>query len=68
MRHRRLCAGIIRKRVRTFPNGSTSTGCRSNDKKFGAMTWGKRLVPTYLWYDGTRNASLVGDKINPTSP
>jgi octaheme c-type cytochrome (tetrathionate reductase family) len=37
------------------------------DKKFGALTWGKNLVPTYLWYDGTRNASLAGDKIDPSS-
>jgi len=38
------------------------------DKKFGDLTWGKRIVPTYLWYDGTRNASLVGDTIDPSSP
>jgi hypothetical protein len=25
-------------------------------------------VPTYLWYDGTRNASLVGGKIDASSP
>jgi octaheme c-type cytochrome (tetrathionate reductase family) len=37
------------------------------DKKFGTLTWGKHLVPTYLWYDGTRNASLAGDKIDPSS-
>ena len=43
-------------------------GMPQYDKKFGSMTWGKRLVPTYLWYDGTRNASLAGDKINPASP
>jgi hypothetical protein len=38
------------------------------DKKFGALTWGKDLVPTYLWYDGTRNASLAGAKIDPSAP
>jgi len=38
------------------------------DKRFGALTWGKDLVPTYLWYDGTRNASLVGDRIDPSAP
>jgi hypothetical protein len=36
------------------------------DKRFGTLTWGKNLVPTYLWYDGTRNASLVGDKSDTT--
>ena len=30
--------------------------------------WGKDLVPTYLWSDGTRNASLVGDTIDPSAP
>jgi octaheme c-type cytochrome (tetrathionate reductase family) len=38
------------------------------DKRFGALTWGERLAPVLLWYDGTRNASLVGDKINPAQP
>ncbi len=42
-------------------------GMPQYDKKFGALTWGKDLVPVYLWYDGTRNASLAGDKINPSS-
>jgi len=43
-------------------------GMPEYDKRFGTLTWGKHLVPTYLWYDGTRNASLTGDKINPSSP
>jgi hypothetical protein len=38
------------------------------DRRFGALTWGRHLAPTYLWYDGTRNASLAGDKIDPSSP
>lgn len=38
------------------------------EKRFGTLSWGKHLVPTYLWYDGTRNASLVGDKIDPSRP
>jgi octaheme c-type cytochrome (tetrathionate reductase family) len=43
-------------------------GMPTYDKRFGALTWGKHLVPTYLWYDGTRTASLVGDKIAPAAP
>jgi octaheme c-type cytochrome (tetrathionate reductase family) len=43
-------------------------GMPQYDKRFGTLTWGKHLVPTYLWYDGTRNAALVGDKINPAAP
>jgi octaheme c-type cytochrome (tetrathionate reductase family) len=38
------------------------------DKKLGALAWGKRVAPTYLWYNGRRNASLVGDKIDPAAP
>jgi octaheme c-type cytochrome (tetrathionate reductase family) len=50
-----------------LPKRLDQFGMPDYDKKFGALTWGKHLVPTYLWYDGTRNASLVGDKINPSS-
>jgi hypothetical protein len=50
-----------------LPKRLDQYGMPEYDKKFGALTWGKHLVPTYLWYDGTRNASLVGDKINPSS-
>jgi octaheme c-type cytochrome (tetrathionate reductase family) len=49
------------------PEGRDRYGMPVYDKKFGALTWGKDLVPTYLWYDGTRNASLVGDKIDTAS-
>ncbi len=42
-------------------------GMPQYDKKFGTLTWGKDLVPAYLWYDGTRNASLAGDKIDPST-
>ncbi len=50
------------------PPGLDDLGMPQYDKRFGELTWGKRLAPTYLWYDGTRNASLVGDKINPATP
>jgi len=45
-----------------------SHGMPQYDKRFGTLTWGKDIVPTYLWSDGTRNASLVGDTINPSAP
>ena len=51
-----------------LPKRLDQYGMPRYDKKFGALIWGKHLVPTYLWYDGTRNASLVSDKINPSSP
>ena len=35
------------------------------DKRFGTLTWGKDIVPSYLWSDGTRNASLVGGHHRP---
>ncbi|MCX6552096.1 MAG: Ni/Fe-hydrogenase cytochrome b subunit [Acidobacteria bacterium] len=43
-------------------------GMPQYDKRFGTLIWGKDLVPTYLWSDGTRNASLVGDTIDPSAP
>jgi octaheme c-type cytochrome (tetrathionate reductase family) len=36
------------------------------DKKIGAQKWAKNLVPEYLWYDGTREAHIIGDKIDPS--
>jgi hypothetical protein len=50
------------------PEGQDRLGMPEYSKKFGALVWGKEMVPTYLWYDGTRNAALVGDKIDPSSP
>ncbi len=41
-------------------------GMPQYDKSLGELSWGKDVVPAYLWYDGTRNASPVGDKIDPT--
>ena len=50
------------------PEGRDKYGMPDYDKKFGTLTWGKDMVPTYLWYDGTRSAALVGDKIDPSAP
>jgi octaheme c-type cytochrome (tetrathionate reductase family) len=52
----------------TRPERRDEHGMPRYDKRFGALTWGKHLAPTYLWYDGTRTASLVGDTIDPSSP
>ncbi len=35
-------------------------------KKKGNFTWGKNIVPTYAWYNGTAGAYQLGDKIDPT--
>jgi hypothetical protein len=50
------------------PESRDRYGMPEYDKKFGTLTWGKDVVPTYLWYDGTRNAALAGDTIDPKSP
>ncbi len=34
-------------------------------KKKGAFTFGKKVVPTYAWYNGTGGAYALGEKINP---
>lgn len=48
--------------------GANRFGRPEYDKRFGALTWGKDLVPVYLWYDGTRSAVLAGDAVDPSSP
>ena len=50
------------------PEGSDKYGMPEYSKKFGTLTWGKDVIPTYLWFDGTRNAALLGDQINPAAP
>ena len=49
------------------PEGRDRYGMPQYDKKFGVLTWGEDIVPTYLWSDGTRKASLTGDKIDPSA-
>jgi hypothetical protein len=34
-------------------------------KKKGNFTWGKNIIPTYAWYNGSAGAYLPGDKIDP---
>ncbi len=36
------------------------------DKNIGSQKWAKNLIPEYLWYDGSREAHLIGDKIDPS--
>ena len=50
------------------PAGMDRHGMPQYDKRFGTLTWGKNVVPSYLWSDGTRNASLVGGAIDPSAP
>ncbi|MEI6809070.1 MAG: hypothetical protein WCN95_10135, partial [bacterium] len=45
---------------------SNTMGLPAYDKKFGALAWGKNVVPEYRWFDGTREIRMVGDKI-PTA-
>jgi octaheme c-type cytochrome (tetrathionate reductase family) len=42
-------------------------GMAEYDKRFGTLAWGRQVVPVYLWYDGSRNAALVGDAIDPSA-
>lgn len=34
-------------------------------KGVGAFTWKKEVTPVYAWYNGTENAYMRGDKIDP---
>lgn len=40
-------------------------GMPTYDRRFGSLRWGMDQVPVYLWFDGTRHATLVGDRIDP---
>lgn len=35
------------------------------DKRKGHFTWGKNIIPTYKWYNGTAGSYQLGDKIDP---
>ena len=50
------------------PEKTDAYGRPSYDRKLGALTWAKDVKPVYLWFDGTRSASLVGEKIDPSKP
>ena len=52
---------------RDLPEKKDRFGMPTYAKQFGDLTWGMDLVPDYLWSDGTRRATLIGDKINPAA-
>lgn len=37
------------------------------DKMKGDLVFGKNLVPTYMWYSGSVERALIGEKIDPTN-
>ncbi len=41
-------------------------GKNTYEKNIGEQKWVKNYSPVYQWYDGTRKAYLIGDKINPS--
>ena len=50
------------------PEKKDQYGKPTYDKKFGSLTWGRDLTPVYLWFDGTRNGAMMGEKITPSAP
>jgi len=40
-----------------------SLGNHTYTSQKGAFTWGKNLIPEYVWFNGTANHYLIGDKI-----
>jgi hypothetical protein len=38
------------------------------DKRYGDLTWGRNVVPAYMWFDGNRLSYVLGDKIDPRKP
>jgi hypothetical protein len=49
------------------PGMRGALGMPEYEKKSGALTWGKDVVPVYLWSDGNRVVSRLGDTIDPAS-
>jgi octaheme c-type cytochrome (tetrathionate reductase family) len=48
------------------PKKLDALGMPTYSKRFGNLTWEKDLVPVYRWFDGTRHATLLGDRIDGT--
>jgi octaheme c-type cytochrome (tetrathionate reductase family) len=38
------------------------------DIRFGALAWGRHVVPVYRWFDGSRAITQLGDTIDPSGP
>jgi octaheme c-type cytochrome (tetrathionate reductase family) len=45
--------------------GRDEYGMPIYDTRFGTLVWGMDQVPTYLWWNGDRHATLMGDRIQP---
>jgi octaheme c-type cytochrome (tetrathionate reductase family) len=50
------------------PEKTDAYGRPSYDKRLGSLAWARDVTPVYLWFDGTRSATLVGEKIDPSKP
>lgn len=46
------------------PAGKDQYGQYTYDKMKGDFKWGKDVVPTYLWFNGTTDRVLAGDRID----
>jgi len=44
---------------------SDEYGMHTYHKKKGSFKWGKNIIPTYMWFNGTGGAYLLGDRIDP---
>lgn len=49
-----------------FKEEKDEYGRSTYTKAKGHFTWGKKIVPTYAWYNGSAGAYLLGDKIDPS--
>jgi len=43
-------------------------GQKTYDRMKGDFKWEKDVVPTYMWFNGTFDRYLAGEKINPAEP
>ncbi|MDT8440050.1 MAG: tetrathionate reductase family octaheme c-type cytochrome [Desulfuromonadales bacterium] len=49
----------------SLPAETDEYGKQAYDKKKGHFTWGKMVVPEYLWYNGSASAYNRGGRIDP---
>lgn len=50
------------------PAALDALGMPTYDIRTGELRWGRRVVPVYRWFDGTRRTTLLGDPIDPSAP
>jgi len=54
--------------AKTLKNLPRISGSGAYDKMKGDFKWAKDVIPTYLWFNGSVERHLLGEKIDPSKP